>query len=175
MGEHDRHDEAAPAAVGTDPAADGDVAPPAVRRSVDLDAGAAEVWDALTRPERLADWFEASEVTFVAEPGAPARFVGVDGEERSAVVEDVVPERRLVFRWWPDGEGEGGGASRVELDLTPSPLGTRLTVVEAPLPRSATVVASAGASTACAVLASGTAWAWRLGMLQIGLWSLART
>ena len=144
----------------------------AVRRSVDLDAGAAEVWDAVTRPERLADWLEAAEVTFVPEPGAAGRFVGVDGEHRTAVVEEVVDERRLVFRWWTD---EGGAASRVELDLSPSPNGTRLTVVEAPLPRTlATVTASA--SAAAGRLRSGCAdqWAWRLGLLQLGLWSLAR-
>ena len=148
--------------------------PDAVRRSVELDAGTAAVWDAVTRPEHLADWLEAAEVTFVAEPGAGGRFVGVDGEHRTAVVEEVVDERRLVFRWWPDDDG--GAASRVELDLTPSPRGTRLTVVEAPLPRAATATVTASATATAALGAGGgDAWAWRLGVLQLDVWALART
>ena len=140
----------------------GDAGPPTVHRAVDLDAPPEEVWDAVTRPERLADWLEAGEVAFVAEPGAPARFVGVDGEERVAVVEDVVPERRLAFRWWPEGHGDA--ASRVELDLVPTPGGTRLTVVEAPLAPSTTVTASALAGRAASAV-----WAWRLDLLLLGL------
>ena len=47
---------------------------------------------------------------------------------RGAVVESVDGERRLVLRWWPDGD-EATAASRVTLDVAPTG-GARLTVTE---------------------------------------------
>src|SRR5262245_268924 len=72
-----------------------------VEREILLDAPPEEVWEALTDPEQLEEWF-ANDVEFDLERGGVFRWD--DGETRHAVVEEAVPERRLALRWWdPDG------------------------------------------------------------------------
>lgn len=97
----------------------------AVQREVVFEAAPDEVWDALTRPERLAEWF-ANDVELDVRPGGIGTFRWDDGSLRHAVVEDVEDERRLAFRW----SDEDGSESRVELVLDDLPDGTRLTVTE---------------------------------------------
>jgi uncharacterized protein YndB with AHSA1/START domain len=86
-----------------------------------LPASREDVWDALTDPERLEDWF-ANDVDLDLRPGGGASFRWSNGEERHAIVTEVDHERRLSFTW--DDEGE------VELTLDDDADGTRLTVVE---------------------------------------------
>jgi len=132
----------------------------AVRREVELDAAPTDVWNALTRPELLEQWFEA-EVELDPRPGGTGRFIGADGDDRVARVDDVDEGRRLAFTWWPDDGGEEL-ASKVEFVLTPTPGGTRLVVTESPL-----------TARACAATNS-TGWAWRLELLVLTLFLLVR-
>jgi uncharacterized protein YndB with AHSA1/START domain len=92
-----------------------------IRREIVLPAPREDVWDALTDPDRLAEWF-ANDVDFDLRPGGGASFRWSNGEERSATVTAVDPERRLAFEW--DDEGE------VQFTLDDDVDGTRLTVVE---------------------------------------------
>ena len=92
-----------------------------IRREIVLPATRDEVWDALTEPERLADWF-ANDVEVDLRPGGGASFRWSNGEERRATVTEVDHERRLAFEW--DDEG------LVEFTLEDDADGTRLTVVE---------------------------------------------
>ena len=92
-----------------------------IRREIVLPAPREEVWEALTEPERLEDWF-ANDVDLDLRPGGGASFRWSNGEERTATVTEVEPERRLAFEW--DDEGE------VEFTLDDDVDGTRLTVVE---------------------------------------------
>jgi len=92
-----------------------------IRREIVLPAPREDVWEALTEPERLADWF-ANDVDLDLWPGGDASFRWSNGEERHATVTEVEPERRLAFEW--DDEGE------VEFTLDDDADGTRLTVVE---------------------------------------------
>ena len=92
-----------------------------IRREIVLPAPREDVWDALTDPDRLAEWF-ANDVDFDLRPGGGASFRWSNGEERSATVTEVDPERRLAFEW--DDEGE------VQFTLDDDGDGTRLTVVE---------------------------------------------
>jgi len=92
-----------------------------IRREIVLPAPREDVWDALTDPDRLAEWF-ANDVDFDLRPGGGASFRWSNGEERSATVTEVDPERRLAFEW--DDEGE------VQFTLDDDADGTRLTVVE---------------------------------------------
>ena len=94
-----------------------------IRREIVLDAPREEVWEALTDPERLADWF-ANDVELDLQPGGGASFRWSNGEERSATVTEVEPERRLAFEWDDVEDGE------VEFTLDDDAAGTRLTVVE---------------------------------------------
>jgi uncharacterized protein YndB with AHSA1/START domain len=94
-----------------------------IRREILLDAPREEVWEALTDPDRLEDWF-ANDVELDLRPGGGATFRWANGEERHAVVREVEPEERLSFDW--DDEEEG----HVEFTLADDADGTRLVVVE---------------------------------------------
>jgi uncharacterized protein YndB with AHSA1/START domain len=100
-----------------------------VTRELVVEAPAEEVWEALTDPDRLEEWF-ANEVELDAEPGGEGTFRWDNGEVRRAVVEEVETGRRLSFRW--RDEVEHGGESRVVFTLTDVPEGTRLVVTEVP-------------------------------------------
>ncbi len=104
-----------------------------VTREIELPSPPAEVWEALTDPRRLEEWF-ATEVELEPEPGGRGIFRWADGEERRAVVEEVVPERRFAFVW-------GDDESRVAIELEPIEIGTRVTVTEAPTAGWATALA----------------------------------
>jgi len=97
-----------------------------IRREIVLPNPREEVWEALTEPERLEDWF-ANDVDLDLRPGGGASFRWSNGEERSATVTEVEPGRRLAFEW-DDCGPEGGG--EVEFTLDDAADGTRLTVVE---------------------------------------------
>lgn len=97
-----------------------------VTRSVVVPAPPEEVWDALTDPDRLEEWF-ADTVDGELEPDGEVTFGWEDGERRDAVVEAVEAPDRLAFWWWREGEAEG---SRVTFELAPAVGGTRVVVVE---------------------------------------------
>ena len=92
-----------------------------IERDIVFPASPAEVWEALTEPERLEEWF-ASEVSLDARPGGEGVFRWGDGDERRAVVRELEPEERLVLDWEDDGQ--------VVLELEEVDGGTRLHVVE---------------------------------------------
>ena len=92
-----------------------------IERDVVFPAGTDEVWEALTDPERLEEWF-ATEAELDATPGGEGVFRWGDGEERRAVVREAEPEERLVLDWEDGGE--------VVLELEEVEGGTRLHVVE---------------------------------------------
>jgi len=93
-----------------------------VTRELELEAPREEVWEALTDPAELSEWF-ANEVELDPEPGGEGIFRWDDGDERRAVVEEVVPLERFAFTW---------DESRVVIELEEIPSGTRVTVVESP-------------------------------------------
>ena len=95
-----------------------------VTREVVVEAEPADVWEALTDPARLEEWF-ASEVELDPEPGGSGVFRWENGEERQAVVEDVDVGRRFAFRWRGDGE-----ESVVAISVQPVEAGTRVVVTE---------------------------------------------
>ncbi len=105
-----------------------------VSREVVLEAPVEEVWEALTEPERLEEWF-ANDVELELEPGGDGVFRWDDGEERHAVVLEVEPNRRFAFTW-EDG--------RVSIELEEVEEGTRVLVTE---------TAAAGWSTALSLRA----------------------
>jgi uncharacterized protein YndB with AHSA1/START domain len=83
-----------------------------------------ETWEALTDPDRLAEWL-AEDTELDLSPGGDLS-VRVDGEERTGFVEEVEPARRLVFWWGPEGDDP----TRVEIELEPDGDGTRVRVAE---------------------------------------------
>jgi uncharacterized protein YndB with AHSA1/START domain len=74
-----------------------------VTREVVVEAPLEEVWEALTAPEQLEEWFSE------------------DGEERELVIEEVETRRRVAYTW-DDG--------RVAIELEEVEKGTRVVVTE---------------------------------------------
>lgn len=96
-------------------------------RSVVVEAPPEEVWEALTDPGRLQDWFADSVEGDLREEESEVVFAWADGERREAVVESVRAPERLELWWWRDGDPDG---SRVTFELVPAVGGTRVFVVE---------------------------------------------
>ena len=95
-----------------------------IEREIVVPAPPDEVWEALTDPGRLEEWF-ANDVELDAQPGGEGVFRWDDGEERRAVVREAEPGERLVLDW--DDGGDGGV---VVLQLDEIEGGTRVRVVE---------------------------------------------
>jgi uncharacterized protein YndB with AHSA1/START domain len=92
-----------------------------VEREIVVPESPGEVWEALTEPERLEEWF-ASEAELDARPGGAGVFRWGDGEERRAVVREAEEAERLVLDW------DDGGEVVVELEETDG--GTRVRIRE---------------------------------------------
>jgi uncharacterized protein YndB with AHSA1/START domain len=92
-----------------------------VEREIVVPEAPDEVWEALTEPERLEEWF-ASEVELDARPGGEGVFRWGDGDERRAVVRELEEPERMVLDW------DDGGS--VVLELEPVVAGTLVRVVE---------------------------------------------
>jgi uncharacterized protein YndB with AHSA1/START domain len=93
-----------------------------VTREIVFPVAPDEVWEALTDPEQLEEWF-ANDVELDAQEGGEGVFRWDDGEERRATVVEAAPGERLVLDW-DDDDG------RVELTLEETEEGTRLFVRE---------------------------------------------
>ena len=112
-----------------------------VTREVDLPAPPEEVWEQVTRSDRLGEWLEA-DVELEPRPGGSGSFRFADGEVRRALVRDVEPGQRLAFTWWRLTGDEVGRATSVTITIEPTDAGSRLRLVESSQAR-ARAVASA--------------------------------
>ncbi|MCA1833251.1 MAG: SRPBCC domain-containing protein [Actinomycetota bacterium] len=108
--------------------------PPFVEKSVVVDVGSDVAWQALVEPDGLSEWFGATARVERIEPGSHIEFSWEDGAVRGVTIEEVVPGRRLAFRWMPFVRTTRGPVrvpgSRVEIDLEEERDGTRITVRE---------------------------------------------
>ena len=110
---------------------------PVVRRTVELDAPALEVWHLLTDPAELRTWF-AADVDLVATPGATGLVLDHDGTTRHVVVDVLDAEHRLDLTWWPTDLPEA--ASTISFTLDEQGGRTLLTVTETPVVRAGGMV-----------------------------------
>ncbi len=119
-----------------------------VTRSVEVSAEPARVWESLTDPSRLGRWLDA-EVELDVRPGGEGVVREAGGPVRRVAVEQVDPPGRLVFHWWPaDRHGRTpaeSGATTVEIAVTPSAAGARVTVTET-APRGPVALVGQGAA-----------------------------
>lgn len=109
----------------------------AIRRETLLPVIREVAWRALRDAEGLQTWL-ADEVLLDVREGAEGRLRWRSGEERLALVEEVCEQHRVVLRW----REPGGEASLVELTLSDAPQGTRLVVVELPVPTLSAIAAA---------------------------------
>ena len=110
--------------------------PDRVQREVVLPASRDEVWDAITRPERLGDWF-GGEIEIEAVPRGRVSNRAPDGTLRTGFVLSADRPFRLTFWWCTQGVGEPDDGTQVEFVLLEHPEGTALTVTESPFPDAA--------------------------------------
>ena len=109
----------------------------AITREIVVDAAPHVVGDALTDPGELAAWFGADAEVDLRLGGA-VRFRWSDGSERRGILVDLVPPRRLAFRWreMPTPHSMSGLTAAeptvVAFSLSPQGRGTRVTVTETP-------------------------------------------
>jgi uncharacterized protein YndB with AHSA1/START domain len=101
----------------------------AVRRELVLPFPRDEAWPLLGDPAELETWY-AEEVDLEIAAGARGTLRLAEGE-RDAVVEEVVPGRRLSLRLHDRHDPDAD--TLVELTLDDADGGTRLVVVELPL------------------------------------------
>jgi len=92
-----------------------------VEREVTVPAPPDEVWESLTEPKRLEEWF-ANDVELDPREGGRGVFRWADGDERHATVRELDEEHRIVLDW------DDGG--QVAIELEPVEDGTRVHVVE---------------------------------------------
>ena len=77
-------------------------APDELRRTIRVHASRERVWAAFTEPELLVGWFPTIEARVDLRVGGHMRFAW-DGDADEAVIEELEPPERLVFRWRPEG------------------------------------------------------------------------
>lgn len=105
-----------------------------VERETILEAPPDEVWESLTDPSQLSDWFGAA-VEGAVEPGETLTFSFPDGTERRGLVEIAEPANDLIFRWLPfestpDGSTRNRESSRVAIHLEPIGPDTLIRITE---------------------------------------------
>lgn len=100
-----------------------------VRREVLLPCDRETAWRRLADAEGLRSWL-AQEVDLDVRPRAQGTIRLHDGQLREVEVEEVQPRRRVSLIW----REAGGEPSLVELTLDEVEQGTRLTVIEVPIP-----------------------------------------
>lgn len=111
-----------PNATGTYEQVDGR---PVVRFERTFPHALPRVWDAITDPARLAQWFPTTVEFDELSPGAPItfRFADDDSPAMDGAFREVSPPRRLQFTWGDDvltfelEEQEGGAACRLAFSV----------------------------------------------------------
>lgn len=122
--------------------------PSGIRREIEVASPPDDVWEVLVDDDERGAWF-GGRTAMDPSPGGTGWFEDEDGTRRWVRVDEAEPGRRLAWIWSPEptdddaADEQPDGASRVEIDLTPLPGGTRVAVTETPL----TPVAQASALT----------------------------
>ena len=108
-----------------------------IERQIHIDAPPEVVFEVITSPEHIKDWWEPSEVTLEARAGGAGEVVwgdrsSPDGHVATLTVVDAVPPRLFSFRWvYPDGAVAAPANSLlVTFEVTPSGTGSVLHLTE---------------------------------------------
>ena len=101
--------------------------PTSVRRTVELDCSADELWHLVTDASGLGEWL-GRDVELDPRPGARGRLLDDDGSVRHLLVREVVDGRRFGFSWWAEDRSD---ATDVSFTIEPAERGgSQLTVTE---------------------------------------------
>ncbi|MCB8960074.1 MAG: SRPBCC domain-containing protein [Ardenticatenales bacterium] len=105
-----------------------------IRREIELPHRPDRVWQAITDPTQVAQWF-GDHVSYELTPGAPMHMAWDQFGEVSGRIEVVEPTSRFAFRWRATGVPESEpmtarNSTLVTYYLDAIPAGTRLIVSE---------------------------------------------
>ncbi len=129
---------------------------PEAHIELDLAADFDDVWHALTSDDGLAPWM--GEGASIDEPD-DLRFPDpVTGRPRRGIIDNIDPNGRLAFSWWPEDDPEL--ITHVAIALQPIDTGTRISVTE-------TLPAADRALRATASMSASASWAWRCAALSV--------
>ena len=108
-----------------------------IEREIHVQASPEVVFEVVSRPEHLKEWWPDDISLSSSEPGATGELIwGDEDNPRSNVVPMTVvesdPPRRFAFRWThpADEEAELGNSLLVVFELTPTSTGTSLRMTE---------------------------------------------
>ena len=104
-----------------------------LERQVHVEASPEVVFDVVSRPEHIREWWSDDASLDEVAPGAVGQLVWDDNAKAEAfTVVEVDPPRRFSFRWvTTEGEAPAQGNSLlVTFDLEPSATGTTLRLTE---------------------------------------------
>ena len=110
-----------------------------IEREIHIDAAPEVVFDVVSSPDHLREWWP-DEAEFPVVPGGAGRIgfgdLPDDGTWVQFAVVDAVPPRLFSFRWTHD-EGEpaaSGNSNLVVFEIEPDGTGTRLRMTESGFP-----------------------------------------
>lgn len=122
----------------------------AITATMNVAASAADVWQTMTDPHRLALWFGT--LAGVGEPGGEVDIdVTATAEQVTAVITRCDVSERLTLGWSVDGD-----RSTVDVTLTPAADGTVVTLTESDVPNAYADVYEHGWTSHLARLAAAT-------------------
>ncbi|MGW5723028.1 SRPBCC domain-containing protein [Amycolatopsis sp. NPDC003865] len=101
-----------------------------LEREIHIDASPDIVFDVVSNPEHVRDWW-TDEADYPVEPGG-AGHIGFGGTRIGFTVVDAIPPKLFSFRW-THAEGETaapGNSFLVVFELEPTANGTRLRMTE---------------------------------------------
>ncbi len=101
-----------------------------VRRELDLDVGADELWNLISTAEGWRQWL-VDDIDVAVTPGQRGTATD-DGRSRQVAIDTVTPGERITFTWWD--QDDAGAASVVEIGIGSVANGRRrLSITERPL------------------------------------------
>jgi uncharacterized protein YndB with AHSA1/START domain len=102
-----------------------------ITRSIDINAPAEKVWEALTEPELIVQWF-GDTCEFDPTPGGKGSFGSAAHGTFRVAIEHADRPKTLIYRWAREENVDPvpGNSTLVRFDLTDSEGGTRLTLLE---------------------------------------------
>ncbi|GEK21820.1 SRPBCC domain-containing protein [Cellulomonas xylanilytica] len=99
-----------------------------IEREIHVDASPEVVFEVISSPEHIREWWNGAETDLSPTPGASAQVGWGDHVEPLTVI-DADPPRLFSFRWIFD-EGTEGPSLLVTFELVPSGAGTLLRMTE---------------------------------------------
>ena len=78
------------------------------KAQIDIEAPAARIWQALTDPEMISEYFFGTQVTTDWKPGSPITYRGTwNGKtyEDKGIIKEVIPEKLLRSTYWSNMSG----------------------------------------------------------------------